>query len=124
MRKYSRGEISLDQLEPHLSTLTAYRDSFSHPLEQFHDRLIEVQSEAGIEAETTRRLKRVPTILDKLVREPTLDPSRMQDIGGCRSVVRDLTDLYALRDLVIKHWSCSERDYINHHARLGIDPYI
>lgn len=112
VRKFARGEIPFEQLEPHVATLTAYRDSFSYPLEQFHDRLVSVQVEAGIEAETTRRLKRVPTILDKLEREPTLDLSKMQDIGGCRSVVRSLDEVYALRDLVTSHWECEERDYV------------
>ena len=41
----------------------------------------------GLEAvELTQRLKRMPTILDKLRRLPTMKLSAMQDIGGCRAV--------------------------------------
>lgn len=41
----------------------------------------------GLEAvELTQRLKRMPTILDKLRRLPSMKLSAMQDIGGCRAV--------------------------------------
>jgi len=45
-----------------------------------------------------QRLKRLPTILDKLNREPGMKLVRMEDIGGCRAVVptpqnvRDIAD--------------------------------
>lgn len=34
----------------------------------------------------SQRLKRVPTIMNKLLSEPTLPLSRMHDIGGCRAI--------------------------------------
>jgi len=34
-----------------------------------------------------QRLKRLPTILDKLRRQPGMELARMQDIGGCRAIV-------------------------------------
>jgi putative GTP pyrophosphokinase len=34
-----------------------------------------------------QRLKRLPTIIDKLRREPEMKLSRMHDVGGCRAVV-------------------------------------
>ncbi|MDE0375376.1 MAG: RelA/SpoT domain-containing protein [bacterium] len=41
----------------------------------------------GIDLDVSRRLKRLPTIEDKLRRLPTMDLSSMQDIGGCRAVL-------------------------------------
>ena len=35
-----------------------------------------------------QRLKRLPTIIDKLCREPKMQLARMQDIAGCRAVVQ------------------------------------
>ncbi len=35
-------------------------------------------------------MKRVATIIDKLLRESTLLLSRMQDIGGCRAILPTL----------------------------------
>ena len=43
--------------------------------------------------EVTQRLKRIPTIVDKLRREPTMQPAKMQDIGGCRSILRSLAEI-------------------------------
>lgn len=48
---------------------------------------------AGAEVEVSQRLKRVPTILDKLQREPTLALSKMQDIGGCRAVLASVDEV-------------------------------
>jgi (p)ppGpp synthase/HD superfamily hydrolase len=36
-----------------------------------------------------QRLKAMPTILDKLVREPKMELARMHDVGGCRGVLPD-----------------------------------
>lgn len=47
----------------------------------------------GCSVEVSQRLKRVPTILDKLKREPSLDLSRMQDIGGCRAVLGSVDEV-------------------------------
>lgn len=47
----------------------------------------------GGKPEVSQRLKRVPTILDKLQREPTLALSRLQDIGGCRAVLGSTAEI-------------------------------
>jgi len=46
----------------------------------------------------TQRLKRFPTILDKLVREPTMALSKMEDIGGVRAVLMDQRQVDRVRD--------------------------
>lgn len=43
-----------------------------------------------------QRLKRMPTIIDKLRRYPAMKLTTMQDIGGVRAILRDLNDVYAL----------------------------
>jgi len=52
-----------------------------------------VQTENCSAPRVSQRLKRVPTIIDKLRREPTMQLGNMQDIGGCRAVVADLDEL-------------------------------
>lgn len=37
----------------------------------------------------TQRLKRLPTVVDKLLREPKMKLSQMADIGGCRALLPD-----------------------------------
>lgn len=52
-----------------------------------------VKTERCSRVDVSQRLKRAPTILDKLEREPTLSLARMQDIGGCRAVLASLDEL-------------------------------
>jgi ppGpp synthetase/RelA/SpoT-type nucleotidyltranferase len=44
----------------------------------------------GYTVEVSQRLKRVPTIVYKLLREPTMQLANMQDIAGCRAVLRSV----------------------------------
>ena len=46
-----------------------------------------IKTEKCGRVEVSQRLKRVPTILDKLIREPTMALNTMRDIGGCRAVL-------------------------------------
>lgn len=71
-----------------------------------------------------RRLKRLDTIIDKLER-PTLDGksenaiklTRMQDIGGCRAIVKNLKELHELHEKLkvskSVHRIISTYDYLN-----------
>ncbi|WGP07749.1 RelA/SpoT domain-containing protein [Bacillus subtilis] len=43
-----------------------------------------------------RRLKRLPTIIDKLTRHPQMNVTTMQDLGGCRVIFQTVTDVDAL----------------------------
>ena len=45
-----------------------------------------ISSEGLAAAELSQRLKRMPTIVDKLRRLPTMKLSSLQDLGGCRAV--------------------------------------
>jgi putative GTP pyrophosphokinase len=56
-----------------------------------------VVNSEGLPVQVSQRLKRVPTIVDKLVREPTLALSRMQDIGGCRAVLPSIAGIRAVQ---------------------------
>jgi GTP pyrophosphokinase len=63
--------------------------------------------------DVTQRLKRTVTIGDKLSREPTMDVTQMQDIGGARASVPGLDDLYAVSRRLKKSWTIHRtRDYV------------
>jgi len=67
----------------------------------------------GVASEVTQRLKRSTTILEKLTREPTLDLSRMQDVGGCRAVVDTTTELRRLEGRIVQRRTpVAHTDYI------------
>ena len=60
----------------------------------------------------SQRLKRMPTILEKITsRESKLDLSRMQDIGGCRVVLssNEISELRRLEACVRERWVQDQR---------------
>ena len=67
-----------------------------------------------------QRLKRMPTIIDKLKRHPNMQLSTMQDIGGVRAVLNSVDDVYRLADSYknrsnksrFAHELVDEKDYI------------
>ena len=66
-----------------------------------------------------QRLKRMPTIIDKLKRYPTMTLTTMQDIGGLRAVLGSVADVYRLADAYrdntwFRHELIGEKDYIQH----------
>lgn len=62
--------------------------------------------------EVTQRLKRIPTLVDKLDRERG-NVTQMQDIGGVRAVLPGLKQVYVVRRRLLKSWIViRERDYI------------
>ena len=70
-----------------------------------------------------RWLKRAPSIIYKLRREPYMDLSRMEDIGGCRAILSTLNKVRELQDR-LKNSSSSnilhrERDYITNPKTSG-----
>lgn len=64
-----------------------------------------------------QRLKRVPSILDKIKRFDTMKLSRMQDIGGCRAILPNIGDV----NRVLNHFLNSNR---SSHDIIRHDDYI
>lgn len=64
-----------------------------------------------------QRLKRMPTIIDKLKHSPSMHLTTMQDIGGVRAVLPKVKDVYALASIYsaksrFKHELVKVKDYI------------
>jgi hypothetical protein len=60
----------------------------------------------------TQRLKRLPTVIDKLLREPKMKLSQMADIGGCRALLPDQAATYDVAKRLRKNWDVTRtRDY-------------
>ncbi|HHH0928161.1 RelA/SpoT domain-containing protein [Yersinia ruckeri] len=86
-----------------------YRELHLYPLMLMKNHLARASVKVGKKIIVVRRLKRLSTIIDKLER-PTLDGktsnairlTRMQDIGGCRAIVKNLEQLKLLQDLLSK----------------------
>lgn len=94
--------------------LVGYRAAHQYPLIKATNVLRRMVSSEGCQVEVSQRLKRIPTILDKLRREPEMDLSRMQDFGGCRAVLENIDEFRSVQS----------RDSGAHRRRTGNDPHI
>lgn len=76
-----------------LEVLLDYRAAHQYPLQKATMGLRSMVATEGCKVEVSQRLKRVPTILDKLRREPTMQLANMQDIAGCRAVLGSIDEV-------------------------------
>lgn len=85
--------VSEDDHHDSLAILLAHRAAHRLPLTKATMGLRSAVKTEQCEIEVSQRLKRVPTIIDKLVREPTMQLANMQDIGGCRAVLGSIDEV-------------------------------
>ena len=108
MRRQAEGKASQEEVERALAIVSAFRASFASPLEAASGELATLLEVHQIQGEVSQRLKRMPTILEKITsRESKLDLSRMQDIGGCRVVLssNEISELRRLEACVHERWA-------------------
>lgn len=72
------------------SILDNWRACHVSPLNSFQESLRDKLKTLNCDALISQRLKRTPSILSKLKRNPNMQLARMQDIGGIRAVVNDM----------------------------------
>lgn len=121
--KIKSGKVSSDDIDTATNLVNAWRVSHSYPLKTLNVNLRRKVKEFD-DAVVAQRLKRMPTILDKLVREPNMELTTMQDLGGVRGIVSDVPTVYKIVDkyrLRSTHELVHERDYIN--SPRGTDGY-
>lgn len=102
-RKIRHGCTGVER-EDSIEKIQNFREIHLYPLMLMKNHLARASKKIDREIIVARRLKRLPTIINKLER-PTLDGveansiqlTRMQDIGGCRAIVKDLKQLNALQ---------------------------
>lgn len=108
--------------------LDNWRASHLYVINTFQSSLRARRRRIGGEAFITiaQRLKRSPTIIDKLRREPGMSLSRMHDIAGCRLIFGDLVEMQAFRSGVLSsragHELTGSRDrydYVVHPKNSG-----
>lgn len=99
-----------------VDVITNWRAAHAFPLNTFQVGLRRRARKLTSTALVAQRLKRLPTMIDKLRRMPKTTLSRFQDIGGCRAVVTTVAQVFELRDSYrksrMKHPFVRERDYI------------
>lgn len=112
--EYSKNEVcragetlikpmtDIDEFIHAMDVLSNWRAAHAYPM---HALLIFVRNKASkIDSSSivVQRLKRTPSILDKLSRYAQMKLHRMQDIGGCRAIVKTVSDVEKLSDNLSK----------------------
>ena len=82
-----------DEVLAAYQVLTAFRAAHASPMQAANMGLRSRLRTEECPIEVSQRLKRIPTIIDKLVREPTMALGNMGDIGGVRAVVGSIDEV-------------------------------
>ena len=108
--------VSEDDQTDAMDVINNWRTSHAFPLNTFQMYLRRKASDVDGTSLVAQRVKRLSSIESKLRRLDWLKLSQMQDIGGCRAVVRDVNRIKQLvtlyRNSKIKHRLVNEDDYI------------
>jgi putative GTP pyrophosphokinase len=95
-----------------------WRACHAYPINTFQSTLRLKLKKYSKNTIVAQRLKRMPTIIDKLKRfHPNMQLTTMQDIGGIRAVLGSINEVYTLADEYRKsslfaHKLINEHDYI------------
>lgn len=106
-----------------MDILSNWRAAHAYPMHALLIFLRTQSSKIDSNAIVVQRLKRTPSILDKLSRFPQMKLHRMQDISGCRSVVSTAKHVEQLSDAITnsrtRHTLHKKDDYINNPKESG-----
>jgi ppGpp synthetase/RelA/SpoT-type nucleotidyltranferase len=109
-------KTAIDSYKAAYEILANWRATHAYPMQIILSQLRKKAFEIDGSAIVAQRLKRYPSILAKLQREPHMKLDRMEDIAGCRVVLDNIRDVYKLRDALTKSRSKNKlkraRDYI------------
>lgn len=103
---------ALDQAREAVAVIEWWRSEHAKPLSRVAANLRCYVAEAG-KPVVAQRLKRVPTIAGKLLREPAMKLSRMAGIGGVRAILPDQEVAYQVASRLRRNWTIIRvRDYV------------
>jgi putative GTP pyrophosphokinase len=106
-----------------LAILNHWRSCHAYPINTFQSTLRSRLKKVSRGALVAQRLKRTPSIIKKLQLNSGMQMARMQDIGGLRAVVDNLTQVRKLQDLYtnggLSHELIDTDDYIANPKKSG-----
>jgi len=105
------------EIDAALIALWNWRLAHSYPLNAIHMTLKNRATKIDKECLTAQRLKRYDSIIRKLHRQPSMQMSQMQDIGGCRAIISGISALQKLMDLYAikptRHTASTPKNYVS-----------
>lgn len=88
-----KADLFSKEYEVALELANRWRACHAYPINTFQATLRTKIKNCKGEALVAQRLKRMPTIIDKLSRFPNMQITTMQDIAGIRAIFDELTDI-------------------------------
>lgn len=118
LRKFYGGEVipSIEDLDHAYDVVSTFRSAHAYPMLKVRYGVRSMLKTEDAGTAVSQRLKRVPRIVRKLHRMPTMQLANLEDIGGVRAVVADGPTLDRVRRRVERQWkkdfTRDPRDYI------------
>ena len=116
-------DIESDEFKEAVPIFHNWRSSHAFPMQIMLDLLRKNAVRIDRDAVAVQRLKRVASIFNKLVREENMSLSRMEDIAGCRVVVKNTSHVNRVYLLLKKSRTKNklqrERNYIEYPKESG-----
>ncbi|CAH6966696.1 putative GTP diphosphokinase [Vibrio chagasii] len=106
-----------------LDVFNNWRSSHAYPLDVLASKVNEIAVSIDPTSLLAKRLKRSPSIINKLKLQPSMSLASMQDIAGCRAIVQDVDSVYKvaakIKENLQNHTFVSENDYIKNPKESG-----
>lgn len=108
----SSESATKQEIDDAIAVMDSWRIAHNRPLETAR-KVLELRSKRVNPSPTIgSRLKREESIRAKLAREPTMKLSKMQDIGGCRVILREMKEVDEVISLYANDSGTTVTDYV------------
>lgn len=108
------------EYENALAQLNDWRELHMGIMNKYYTKCNEIAEQTtGSDTIVAARLKRMPTILDKIDRLPTMHLSQLQDVAGVRIIVKDIPELEKMSIKLESLGPKYMKDYIAEPKRTG-----
>lgn len=102
-----------------LEMLQHLRISYKEPLSIIFNNIERLAHKVDPHCVCTYRIKRIESIISKLIRFPTMQINRIEDIAGCRCILSDEKQVYELYNRILK-----KKDQIKIEIKGKVNDYI
>lgn len=92
-RIIGKGTGTPEEIQAARDVLSNYRLAHAFPLNAVTVTVRQRALDVNASAVVAERRKRLPTIIDKLERHPTMSVTTMQDLGGCRVIFKTVAEV-------------------------------
>lgn len=122
-KKLVINELSFEERIKCVQILANFRSAHGYPMQSMIGHIRNRAFDIDKKAIVVRRLKRIPSIINKLIRIPTMQVSTMGDIGGIRVIMNSMNQAIQLARVLengrTKNKLIHKNDYINSPKESG-----